>query len=79
MTSLKTFNINKNKSWDYVYNPDKKSLQYDFEVLDKENIVFWTFDEKTKSHTFHSLDPKTGKLNFKYELENKKSEYNLYL
>jgi len=76
MKSLKAFNIDKNKVWEYTYNPNEEPLDYSFSVLDDENVIFWTFNTKTKSQVFHSLDPKTGKVIFTYELENKKSDYN---
>lgn len=73
---LKAFDINKNKKWEYTYNPDKKPLDFRFEIIEDNNIIFWTFDQKTKSQVLHSINPNTGKANFTYELENKSSKYN---
>lgn len=76
MKSLKAFDIQKNKKWDYIYNPDGEPLNYSFVSLDEENVLFWTLNTKTRSQVFHSINPKTGKAIFTYELENKKSDYN---
>ena len=44
-------------------------------MLDEENILIKVYNSKTESATFHSINPQTGALLFKYELENKKSDY----
>lgn len=76
MTSLKAFGHDRKEKWTYEYNPNKEQIGYVFQVLDEENVLLRVYNFKTKSIAFHSLDPKTGKLNFVYELENKKSDYN---
>lgn len=76
MKSLKAFGIDKKLKWEYEYNPDRSSLNYAFEAIDEENVIFWTFNTKTKSEKLHRLNPKTGEVIFLYELENKSSEYN---
>lgn len=76
ITSLKAFNSDRKEKWSYEYNPRNEEIHYGFQILDEENVLLRIYNSKTKSIAFHCLDPDTGKLNFIYELENKKSDYN---
>jgi len=78
VTSLQAYNTDKTLKWSYDYNIKKEELSYGFEVLDEDNILFQIYNKKTKTSTFSSLDPKTGKEIFKYEFYNKKSEFSHY-
>lgn len=75
--SLKGFNIQNEQVWEYQFNPYKERVNKFFNVIDEEHFLFTT-DNKTSANTFtiHSLNPKTGQLNFTYEIENYNSEWN---
>lgn len=76
INSLKAYNFNREEKWTYDYNIKKDKIKYSFEVLDEENILLRIYNFKTRSISFHSLNPETGRLNFVYQLESKKSDYN---
>ncbi|MBA6156539.1 hypothetical protein H3Z83_08445 [Tenacibaculum sp. S7007] len=75
MKSLKAFGLDKKLKWEYLYNLNSEKINYNFELLDDQRIIFRTFNKTTKVDKIHSLDAKTGKPIFIYEIENKKSEY----
>jgi hypothetical protein len=75
--SLKGFNNNKEKIWEYQFSSNEERINKFFNVIDKEHFLFTT-DNKTNKNTFtiHSLNPVTGALNFTYDIENNDSEWN---
>ncbi|WP_299103763.1 DUF6770 family protein [uncultured Tenacibaculum sp.] len=75
MKSLKAFDLDKKQKWEYVFNPNNEAISYNFMLLNKEDIVFRTFNKKTKKEKLHSLNPQTGEPIFVYEVENKSSKY----
>jgi len=76
--SLRAFDFDKKLKWTYDYNPNNEELNCIFNILDEKNVFLEVFNLKTRESVFHSLDPKTGKLLFKYKLSDKKSEYSYY-
>ncbi|QNM86078.1 hypothetical protein H9W90_02885 [Polaribacter pectinis] len=76
IATLEAYNIDNSKNWQYNYNPEEHVVNTRIEFLNEEIIVLWAMSTKTKSQVLHFINPKTGKADFKYEIENKKSEFN---
>ena len=76
IATLEAYNIDNTKKWDFNYNPNKQYMKSRIEFLDQNNIVLWTKNSKTKTQNLQFINPKDGKSTFKYNLENKNSEFN---
>lgn len=75
MKSLKAFDLNKKEKWEYIFNPNEEKIFYNFMSLNENDIIFRTFNKKTKEQKIHSINPQTGKAIFVYEVENRSSKY----
>lgn len=75
IATLEAYNIDNSKKWQYNYNPKEEVVNTRIEFLNKETIVLWTKNFRTKSEVLHFINPTTGEADFKYEIENKKSDY----
>ncbi|KGL63109.1 hypothetical protein PHEL85_0140 [Polaribacter sp. Hel1_85] len=76
IATLEAYNIDNSKKWQYNYNPKEEIVNTRIEFLNEETIVLWAKNFRTKSQVLHLINPKTGEADFKYEIENKKSDYN---
>lgn len=77
VSSLKAFNFDNTLKWEYDYKPkgEKSLVTYSVHILDDENVLLATYNRETKVDELHCIDQKTGKLKFKYLLENKAAVY----
>lgn len=76
MQYIKAYDMDKKEKWSHNYNLDKKNIEKIFELIDDKNLLYSTKNKDDNySVMINSLDPLTGKILFKYELENKNSKY----
>jgi hypothetical protein len=75
--SIKFFDADKNEKWQSVINENNERINYFFNVIDKEHLIY-TVNVKSIEHSYNiiSIDPKTGKKLFTYQIENSASKMN---
>ena len=68
--------MDRKEKWVYDYNPEAANLEPGIErITDTDFIISKREWGGMNSVVIDDIDPSTGKLHFKYELENKKSDY----
>lgn len=76
ITTLEAYTIDNAKKWNYNYNPKKENIQSRIEFLAEDKIVLWTKNFRDKVQNLHFINPEDGKMEFKYTIEGKNSEFN---
>jgi hypothetical protein len=76
ITTLEAYSIDNKKKWDYNYNPKKEVIKSRIEFLADDKIVLWTKNFRNKTQNLHFINPADGKMEFKYTLESKNSDFN---